>query len=129
MTPEQAEDEIRRLDRLARLLDARFSLFGIRFGWDGIASLIPGVGDAATLAPGAWLIWRAHRLGVPGSVILRMAANSGVDFVFGSIPVLGTIFDVAFRSNLRNMALLRRHLDRNRPPGGRAGGAPRNTGR
>ncbi|MGP3697239.1 DUF4112 domain-containing protein [Rhodobacter sp. NSM] len=114
MTPEEIHAEIRRLDRLSKLLDARFRVLGIRFGWDGIASLIPGVGDAATLLPGAWLIWRAHKLGVPTAVILRMAANSGLDFVGGSIPVLGTIFDVAFKSNLRNMALLRQHLETGR---------------
>ncbi|AXQ93709.1 DUF4112 domain-containing protein [Cereibacter azotoformans] len=111
MTRQDFDREIRRLDTLARLLDARFRLFGIRFGWDGIASIVPGLGDAVTLVPGAWLIWRARQLGVPTPVILRMAANTGIDFVGGSVPVLGTIFDVAFKSNLRNMALLRRHLE------------------
>ncbi|ABA79288.1 DUF4112 domain-containing protein [Rhodobacter sphaeroides] len=114
MTPAERQRELQRLDDLARLLDARFRLFGIRFGWDGIASIVPGLGDAVTALPGAWLIWRASRLGVPRSVILRMAANCGIDLVGGSVPLLGTLFDVAFKSNLRNMALLRRHLEETR---------------
>ncbi|MEA5160903.1 DUF4112 domain-containing protein [Cereibacter johrii] len=114
MTPAERQRELERLDRLARLLDARFRLFGIRFGWDGIASIVPGLGDAVTALPAAWLIWRAHKLGLPGSVILRMAANCGIDLVGGSVPLLGTLFDVAFKSNLRNMALLRRHLEETR---------------
>jgi hypothetical protein len=62
-----------------------------------------------------YLIWEAHRLGVPMSTLLRMAGNVGVDFVISAIPVVGWVGDVFFRSNLRNMALLRRHLDQVHP--------------
>ena len=55
---------------------------------------------------------RAHRLGVPRHVLLRMAGNVGIDVVFGSVPVIGSIFDFAFKANRRNIALLRRHLER-----------------
>ena len=95
-------EELARLDRLAHMLDARFKLFGFRFGYDSLLGLIPGVGDTISLAPSAWLVWRAHQLGVPRRKIGRMAVNTGVDYVVGSIPVIGTIFDVGYKSNRKN---------------------------
>ncbi|PTE19691.1 DUF4112 domain-containing protein [Cereibacter changlensis JA139] len=109
-TRQQVDAELVRLDRLAKLLDSQFSILGFRFGWDGIASLVPVVGDAATMLPSAYLIWRARELGLPASVLRRMAMNTAFDFVGGSVPVAGTVFDLFFKANLKNMALLRRHL-------------------
>ncbi len=111
LTPEQRDAEIARLDQLARLLDSQFGILGFRFGWDGIASLVPVVGDAATMLPSAYLIWRARELGLPASVLRKMAFNTAFDFVGGSVPVLGTVFDLMFKANLKNMALLRKHLN------------------
>ncbi|WP_226782062.1 DUF4112 domain-containing protein [Oceaniglobus trochenteri] len=102
--------EIARAERLARMMDSRFSLFGIRFGWDAIFGLVPGLGDLVVVAPSAMMIWRAHRLGLPRSVIVRMAGNTALDYVLGSVPVLGDIFDVAFKANLRNAGLMREGL-------------------
>ena len=106
--------EIERLDRLARLLDARFGIPGTRFsfGLDAIVGLIPGIGDALTLAPQAYLVWRARQLGAPKRVMARMALNTGIDTVVGAIPLVGDIFDVTFKANLRNVKLLRDHLER-----------------
>ncbi len=111
------QNEIRRLDRLARMLDAKFKmpLFGFRFGWDGIVGLIPGLGDMVTTVPAALIIYRAHQLGLPRHIIARMAGNTAVDTVFGSIPLLGSVFDVYYKSNLRNIALIRKHLERQTP--------------
>ena len=100
------------LDQLARLLDSRFRVLGIRFGWDGLLGLIPGVGDAATLAPAAWLIWRGHRMGARRRTLVRMGMNTAIDTVIGGIPVVGDLFDIGFKSNLRNVDLLRRELSR-----------------
>jgi len=104
--------EIDRLDRLSRRLDTAFRIPGtrIRLGWDSIIGLIPGVGDLAAAAPGLWIISRAHALGAPNHVLARMAANSGIDWAVGSIPLLGDLFDVGFKANRRNVALLRRHF-------------------
>ena len=104
--------EIARLDRLADLLDSRFRLpgTGIRFGLDGLLGLVPGIGDTLVLAPSAWLVWRAWQLGVPRADIARMAANTGVDYAVGLVPILGDIFDVAFKGNRRNVAILRAAL-------------------
>ena len=106
-----------RLDSLARFLDSAIRVPGtnVRFGADALLNLIPGVGTLTSKGMSAYLIWEAHRLGVPMSTLLRMTGNVGVDFVISAIPVVGWVGDVFFRSNLRNMALLRRHLDQVHP--------------
>lgn len=105
---------IARLRDLSDLLDSRWRIpgTGIRFGVDGIASLVPVAGDTLTALVSAYLIMEARRVGVPTSTLVRMVGNVGLDWAVGSIPVLGTIFDVAFKANKKNMDLLRRHLDR-----------------
>jgi hypothetical protein len=106
------EAQLQRLDAFANLLDARFRVPGTgwRFGLDSVVGLVPGVGDAATLAVALWVLLQAHRLGASKGILARMAGNVIVDAVFGSVPLVGDIFDVAFKSNRRNVALLRRHL-------------------
>ncbi len=115
--------EIERLDRLADLLDSRYRIpgLGVRFGLDSLIGLVPGVGDLAALGPSAYLVWRAHRLGADRGTLARMAANSGVDFAVGSVPVLGDLFDVGFKANRRNIELLKRHLGEREPGRGRRG--------
>lgn len=105
--------ELERLDRLADLLDSRFGIPGtsFRFGLDGLLGLIPGVGDAATMLPALYLLWRARELGVPRPVLRRMAANVGIDAAVGAVPIVGDLFDVGFKANRRNIALIRRHFE------------------
>lgn len=104
---------IAHLRGLSDLLDSKWRLPGtdMRFGIDGIASIIPGIGDTATGVVSAYIVYQAWRIGIPKTTLVRMAANTGIDWAVGSIPVLGTIFDFAFKANSRNMALLNRHLD------------------
>ena len=104
------------LERLTNLLDSRWRIPGTRIpiGIDGIASIVPGIGDTATGVVSAYIVWQATRFGVPRSVLLRMAGNVGLDWAVGSIPVLGTLFDIGFKANSRNMRLLREHLERER---------------
>ncbi len=106
-----------RLDTLARFLDSAVRVPGtkIRFGADALLNLIPGVGTLTSKGMSAYLIWEARRLGVPIGTLMRMAGNVGVDFVISAVPLVGWVGDVFFRSNLRNMALLRDHLDRVHP--------------
>lgn len=103
----------RRVETLAYWLDERFRIPGtrIRVGLDGIAGLIPGVGDAATTLIALYIVAEGYRIGLPGKVIARMLGNVGLDFVVGSIPLLGDVFDIAFKANRRNLRLLLRHLD------------------
>jgi hypothetical protein len=119
MAPATSKDHdalLAHLERLTDLLDSRWRIPGTRIpiGIDGIASLLPVVGDSATGVVSAYLVFQAARFGVPKSVLLRMAGNVGLDWAVGSVPVLGTIFDIGFRANRRNMNLLRRHLERER---------------
>jgi len=85
---------------------------GVRFGLDPILGLIPGLGDVAGAALSGYLVLLAARLGAPRVVVLRMVANVAVDSVVGSVPLLGDLFDVAWKSNTRNLALLERAIAR-----------------
>ncbi|WP_375590327.1 DUF4112 domain-containing protein [Hoeflea alexandrii] len=103
------------MDHLAGILDNRFRLPGtsIRFGLDSIVGLVPGIGDTLVAAPSIWMIWRGYVMGVGKLPLARMAANAGVDYVVGAIPLLGDVFDVGFKANLRNMAILRKAMEAN----------------
>ena len=81
----------------------------VRVGLDPIVGLIPVLGDAVSAAIGFWLIAEAARFGIPRIVVGRMILNTVVDLVVGAIPVIGDLFDVVSRSNMRNLALFRRH--------------------
>ena len=84
----------------------------VRVGADAFLNLIPGIGTLAAKGMAAYLIWEARRLGVPASTLLRMVGNVAVDLVISVVPLAGWIGDVFWRSNLRNVALLRKHLER-----------------
>lgn len=112
LPPAEALARLQRLDRLARRLDRAFRLPGtrIRFGLDGVLGLVPGLGDTLTLAPAVWIIVEGHRLGLPRHRVAQMIFNSGVDWILGSVPLIGNIFDIGWKGNLRNVAQIRRHL-------------------
>ena len=103
---------VARLRSLSRLLDSslRLPLVGTRVGLDPIIGLIPGFGDAVMLLPAGYIILEAYRLGVPRRTVLRMAGNVGTETLFGTVPILGDIFDAAFKANTRNFYLLERHI-------------------
>lgn len=111
--------DIEHLQRVADLMDAAFRVpgTGIRIGFDSIVGLIPGAGDALALAPSAYIIGHAWKAGAPKRLLGRMAANTAIDTLIGSIPLLGDIFDVGFKANRRNVALLRAHMEKGRPDG------------
>ena len=107
MTP---EDRLRRARRTADLLDG---VWGIpftrwRFGLDALLGLLPVAGDLLSALLGPSLVWHAHHLGAPTHLKLRMLGNIALDFVIGSLPVLGDIADIAMRKNQRNARLLER---------------------
>jgi hypothetical protein len=106
--------ELERLRVLSRLLDSAFTIpgTGVRFGLDALIGLVPGLGDAIGAIFSTYLILQASRLGAPRSVIARMIANVGIDTVIGWVPVLGDLFDVGWKANNKNFALLERHVER-----------------
>jgi hypothetical protein len=103
----------RRLAGLARLLDAALVVpgTGVRFGLDAALGIVPVAGPVVTTAMSAYIILEAARLGVPRTLLARMAGNVALDALVSSIPVIGVVFDVAMRANSRNIVLLDRHLD------------------
>jgi hypothetical protein len=105
-------DDARRVQVLARALDSAIRIPGtkITFGLDSIIGLVPGAGDLASAVLSGYIVLASARMGVPPSVVTRMILNLGVDTLVGSVPLLGDLFDVGFRANLRNAALLDRHL-------------------
>lgn len=120
MVPERTEPrQLKQMDALARLMDSQFRLPGtnFRFGLDGILGLIPGAGDLSTFAVSGYMIWVMAHNGASGYVMARMILNVLLDALIGSIPVLGDLFDFAFRANTRNMQLMRQHYREGRHRG------------
>ena len=107
----------RRLEAVEAVLERMFVIPGINrpIGLDSIAGLIPVVGDVITAAMGAWLVWEGRNLGMSKFHLARMMGNIGVDTALGAIPIVGDLFDFAFRSNSRNLRIVKRHLDKHHP--------------
>ena len=105
---------VARLEALAKLMDGAFVLPGtnIRMGLDGLIGLIPVAGDMICGLISGYLIWEARQLGAPTWLIARMIGNTLLDTVVGAVPVVGDAFDVMFRANMKNMALLRRYVEK-----------------
>jgi hypothetical protein len=105
--------KLRRLaERLVTLLDDRFRIPGtdVRFGLDPIIGLLfPGIGDAVTSSGSIGLLTLAVSRGVPRVILWRMVLNILIDLLFGSLPLVGDVFDVAFKANRRNLELIREH--------------------
>ncbi len=99
---------LKRVERLAFFFDSKFSIpfTSIRLGWDSLIGLIPGVGDAATLIPQVYLLYQGWRVGVSKRVLLKIVVNVGIDVLAGAVPIVGDLFDVAFKSNIRNAKLI-----------------------
>jgi hypothetical protein len=110
--PRSRAERIARLDALASLLDTAFIVPGtnIRFGIDALIGLVPGIGDAITTLMSLYIVREARALGAPRHLVARMLLNVALDGVVGAVPLLGDAFDVMWRANRRNMALLQRHL-------------------
>ena len=99
------------VETLAWLLDNSIPIPGTgrRIGLDAVVGLVPGLGDVLSGGIGLFVVLRGAQLGVPGVVLARMLANVAVDFVIGAIPLLGDAFDLWFKANARNVALIRRY--------------------
>lgn len=102
------------IEKLADWLDTRFRIPGLgwRFGLDSVIGLVPGVGDGVTALLGLYILGRAHQLGASKWLLARMGWNVLVDSLLGAIPLVGDLFDLANKSNTRNIRLLLRDLER-----------------
>lgn len=112
---------IEQFQRLSRLLDSQFRLPGVpfRFGLDGLIGLIPGIGDAVTGVMGLYALSIARQLGLPAGAQAKMIYNIAVDFVLGSVPLVGDLFDFAFHAHRRNWRIIERHLAKRENQAGR----------
>ena len=110
---------IKWVEKISRLLDSRFLIPGtnIRFGLDPIASLFPVIGDLITYLVSGALIYTMYTHGASRKVVIKMILNSTLDAIIGSIPVVGTIFDIFYRANDRNLRLLKEHYFEGRHEG------------
>ena len=111
--PSQA-DALKRMQAVANLLDSAFVLPGTqqRFGIDAIIGLVPGLGDILTTILSSYVIWEARNLGVSKLAVGRMLGNLAIHASIGSLPLVGDIFDAFFRVNQRNMAIVRKQLEK-----------------
>lgn len=110
---------LKQLDTLAKWMDSRFRIPGtdIRFGFDALVGLIPGAGDLTTFGISGYMLWIMAQNGASGYVLARMILNVLIDTLVGSIPLIGDIFDIAFKSNTRNMRLMHEHYREGRHRG------------
>lgn len=106
-----------RIEAMEMLLERAITIPVVnrKIGLDAIAGLVPVLGDVLTAAMGSYLIWEARNLGLPKWKLARMAANIVFDTAIGAIPVAGDLFDLLYRSNSRNLKIVRKHLDKHHP--------------
>jgi hypothetical protein len=111
LTPLQRA-KLHRVRWLGYLLDEQFRIPGTRYriGLDGLLGLLPGIGDTVGALLSIYVLFEAIQIGVPRTTLLRMVANIALDTVVGAVPVLGDVFDVAWKANKKNVALLNAYL-------------------
>ena len=107
----------RRIEAMEVLLERSFVIPGINrpVGLDALVGLVPVAGDIIGMAMGAYIVWEARNLGMPKWKLLRMAGNVAFDSAVGAVPVAGDLFDFLFRSNTRNLRIVKKHLDKHHP--------------
>jgi hypothetical protein len=107
-------DSVGRIATLAHLLDSAIPIPGTNrtIGLDAILGLVPGIGDAVSAALSSYIIWEAHQLGLPRWKIARMIGNVALDSTVGAVPLVGDLFDMAYKSNQRNLRIVVEHLER-----------------
>jgi hypothetical protein len=112
-----AQSVRQRVEAMEKVLERLVVIPGINkpVGLDVILDVVPVIGDIAAAALGAYIVWEARNLGMSKWQISRMAGNVGVDWLLGLIPFVGAIPDFFFRSNTRNLKIIKRHLDKHHP--------------
>ncbi|MFC3310242.1 DUF4112 domain-containing protein [Blastomonas aquatica] len=107
----------KRIEMMEQVLERSFTLPGMsrKVGLDFALGLVPVVGDIITGAMGLYIVWEARNLGMSKFQLMRMAANVGFDSLLGAVPIAGDVFDLFWRSNTRNLKIIRKHLDKHHP--------------
>lgn len=107
----------RRIEALEHLMEGLFTIPGTKrkVGMDVLLNVVPVGGDVVGAAMGAYMVWEARNLGMTKVQMARMFGNVGTDFLLGLIPFVGAIPDFFFRSNTRNLRIIKKHLDKHHP--------------
>lgn len=107
----------RRIEALEKVLERSIKLPVVKrdVGLDSVLGLVPVAGDVLAAAMGLYLVWEARNLGMPKWHLARMVGNVGFDTLLGSVPFAGDLFDFVFRSNTRNLRIVRKYLDKHHP--------------
>lgn len=100
-----------RIKKIAFIMDTQYSFLGIPFGFDSIIGFFPIAGDIVGGLISMYIIWEARKIGVPDPLLKKMARNVVVDVVLGSTPVIGNIFDLFYKTNKRNLAIIERYIN------------------
>lgn len=110
---EDIESRVQAIEQLAELMDSQFRLPGtkMRIGVDTLVGLIPGIGDTISLSIAGYIVFQSARLGVGTQRLMQMMINIFVDWLIGLIPIIGDFFDIGWKGNLKNAALLRDYVD------------------
>jgi Domain of unknown function (DUF4112) len=108
--------KLNRLKTIAKFMDSGWGIpcTKIRFGADSLAGLVPGIGDAGAALISLYIVLEARKLGAPNHLLVKMLANVAIDTGLGTIPVVGDLFDVFFKSNLKNIDLLHDFIHKNK---------------
>jgi hypothetical protein len=103
-----------RIKQIVRVMDFALRIPGtkIRFGADSIIGLVPGAGDLVTMGVSLYVLAEAHRLGAPKNILVKMAGNIALDTGVGTLPIVGDVFDMFFKSNSKNVKLLLEHFEK-----------------
>jgi hypothetical protein len=107
-TADELESDLQQARILATLMDSQFEFAGVKFGLDSLIGLVPVIGDTLAALVGTYPIYLARKYRLGRTLEMRMWANLAIDYFGGIVPVVGDAFDVAFKANLKNLALLER---------------------
>lgn len=117
--PHSTKPDLKWIRRISQLLDSKFKIpsTSIRFGLDPIFSIIPGLGDLGTYVVSLMIVYTVRKNGASGELIIKMLINASLDALIGSIPILGTIFDVWYKSNEKNLRLVQEYYEEGKHQG------------
>lgn len=102
-------DHLKNAENFTKLLEGQFKFFGFKFGLDPIIGLVPGAGDVVAAALGLYIIWIGWQMQLPGIQLVRMVVNLLLDLIIGTLPVVGDIADFFYKSNTKNLEILKQH--------------------
>jgi Domain of unknown function (DUF4112) len=108
--------KLNRLRVLAKFMDSGWGIpfTKMRFGADSLIGVVPGIGDAGAAMVSLYIVLEARKLGVPNHLLVKMLANVAIDTGLGAIPIVGDVFDIFFKSNLKNIDLLHDFIHKNK---------------